>query len=429
MQLKQLANISMALAAASCAALGQQAEAGTLLDDWQFNSAILLYNETDRVSAGEGILTARGDFGDDKYLNLGLVVDALTGASATGAVAQPYVQSFTRPSGRGSYDVAAGVTPMDDTFHDTRVQLDASWEQPIAANWRASGGGHLSKEYDYLSMGLNGSLARDFNQKNTTVSLGLGYSHDTISPEGGIAAAFAPMLLRSDYADDSSYQAAFDATRDRADDTKDTLDVLLGLTQVINRNWLMQLNYSFSLADGYMTDPFKLVSVINANGEVQQNLYESRPDQRTKHSLYWQNKLHVRGSYLDASYRYMWDDWELSSHTADLKWRLPMTDRWYIEPQFRYYQQSAAEFYQPFILQAEPLPQYVSADYRIGKMNTYTLGAKFGTKLAQGNELSFRIALYQQNPQNDGVAAPGVLANVELYEKVTAVMAQVSYSF
>ncbi|MDX1537039.1 DUF3570 domain-containing protein [Arsukibacterium sp.] len=429
MQLKQLANISVALAAASCAALGQQAEAGTLLDGWQFNSAILLYNETDRVSAGEGILTARGDFGDDKYLNLGLVVDALTGASATGAVAQPYVQSFTRPSGRGSYDVAPGVTPLDDTFHDTRVQLDASWEQPIAANWRVSGGGHLSKEYDYLSMGLNGSVARDFNQRNTTVSLGMGYSHDTISPEGGIAKALAPMLLRSDFANDSSYQAAFDATRDRADDTKDTLDVLLGLTQVINRDWLMQFNYSFSLADGYMTDPFKLVSVVNANGEVQQNLYESRPDQRTKHSLYWQNKLHVRGSYLDASYRYMWDDWELTSHTADLKWRLPIADSWYVEPQFRYYQQTAAEFYQPFILQAEPVPQYVSADYRIGKMNTYTVGAKFGTKLAAGNELSFRIALYQQNPQNDGVTAPGVLADIDLYEKVTAVMAQISYSF
>ena len=429
MQLKQLANISAALAAASCALLGQQAQAGTVLDDWQFNSAILLYNETDRVSAGEAILTARGDFGDDKFLNLGLVVDALTGASATGAVAQPYVQSFTRPSGRGSYDVAPGVTPLDDTFHDTRVQLDASWEQPLAPNWRVSGGGHLSKEYDYLSMGLNGSVARDFNQKNTTVSLGLGYSHDTISPEGGIAKAFAPMLLRSSYVDDSSYQAAFDATRDRADDTKDTLDMLLGLTQVINRNWLMQVNYSLSMADGYMTDPFKLVSVVNSNGEVQQNLYETRPDQRTKHSLYWQNKLHLSGSFLDASYRYMWDDWELTSHTADVKWRLPMGDSWYVEPQFRYYQQSAAEFYQPFILQTEPLPQYISADYRIGKMNTYTVGAKFGTKLAQGNELSFRIALYQQTPENDGITAPGVLADVELYEKVTAVMAQFSYSF
>tara|TARA_R110002126_G_scaffold75469_28_gene188450 strand:+ start:1032 stop:2321 length:1290 start_codon:yes stop_codon:yes gene_type:complete len=429
MQLKQLTNISVALAAASCAVLGQPAEAGTVLDDWQFNSAILLYNETDRVSAGEGILTARGDFGDDKYLNLGLVVDALTGASATGAVAQPYVQSFTRPSGRGSYDVAAGVTPLDDTFHDTRVQLDASWEQPLAQNWRASGGGHLSKEYDYLSMGLNGSLARDFNQKNTTVSVGLGYSHDTISPEGGIAVAFAPMLLRRDYADDSSYQTAFNATRDREDDTKDTLDVLLGLTQVINRDWLMQFNYSMSIADGYMTDPFKLVSVVNNNGEVQQNLYENRPDKRTKHSVYWQNKLHFSGTYLDASYRYMWDDWELTSHTADLKWRLPMSDSWYVEPQLRYYQQSAAEFYMPFMQETDPLPQFASADYRIGKMNTYTLGAKFGTKLAAGNELSFRIALYQQSPENDGDAAPGVLAGVELYEKVTAVMAQLSYSF
>jgi hypothetical protein len=429
MQLKKLANISVALAAASCAVLGQQAEAGTVLDDWQFNSAILLYNETDRVSAGEAILSAKGDFGDDKYLSLGLVVDALTGASATGAVGQPYVQSFTRPSGNGSYQIAAGDTPLDDTFHDTRVQLDATWEQPLAPNWRVSGGGHLSKEYDYLSMGLNGALARDFNQKNTTVSLGLGFSHDTISPEGGIAAAFAPMLLRSNYADDSSYQTAFDATRDRSDDTKDTVDVLLGLTQVINRNWLMQLNYSLSMADGYMTDPFKLVSVVNINGEVQQNLYESRPDQRTKHSVYWQNKLHLAGTYLDASYRYMWDDWELASHTADVKWRLPLASSWYVEPQLRYYQQSAADFYTPFLLQAAAAPEFASADYRIGKMSTYTLGAKFGTKLTAGNELSFRIALYQQNPENDGVTAPGILADVDLYEKVTAVMAQVSYSF
>ena len=429
MQLKKLANISVALAAASCAVLGQQAQAGTLLDDWQFNSAILLYNETDRVSAGEAVFTARGDFGDDKYLNLGLVVDALTGASATGAVAQPYVQSFTRPSGRGSYQVGAGETPLDDTFHDSRVQLDASWEQPLAQNWRISGGGHLSKEYDYLSMGVNGAVARDFNQKNTTVSLGLSYSHDSIEPEGGIASAFAPMLLRSDFADDASYQAAFAATRDRADDTKDTLDLLLGLTQVINRDWLMQFNYSLSVADGYMTDPFKLVSVVNSNGEVQQNLYESRPDKRTKHSLYWQNKLHLSGTFVDASYRYMWDDWELNSHTADVKWRLPLGGRWYVEPQLRYYQQSAAEFYLPFILQTEPLPQFASADYRIGKMTAYTLGAKFGTKLAAGNELSFRIALYQQKPENDGVAAPGILADMQLYEKVTAVMAQVSYSF
>jgi len=62
-------------------------------------------------------------------------------------------------------------------------------------------------------------------------------------------------------------------------------------------------------------------------------------------------------------------------------------------------------------------------------MTAYTLGAKFGTRLAEGNELSFRIALYQQKPENDGVTAPGVLADLQLYEKVTAVMAQVSYSF
>ena len=150
MQLKKL-NITAALAAASCALIAGQSHAETakkdaLIEGWEFNSAFLYYKETDRVQAAEAILAARGDFGDDKFLNLNLVVDTLTGASATGAVAQPNAQSFTRPSGEGSYTTAAGETPLDDTFHDTRVQLDASWEQPIAQNLRATKDRHGPRE-------------------------------------------------------------------------------------------------------------------------------------------------------------------------------------------------------------------------------------------------------------------------------------------
>jgi hypothetical protein len=57
-------------------------------------------------------------------LNLKLTIDSLTGASATGAAAQPNVQKFTRPSGEGSYQTQAGQTLLDDTFKDTRVQLN-----------------------------------------------------------------------------------------------------------------------------------------------------------------------------------------------------------------------------------------------------------------------------------------------------------------
>jgi hypothetical protein len=79
------------------------------------------------VSAGEAIFNAKKTFTNDEILNLKVTIDALTGASASGAVAQPDVQTFTRPSGQGQYTIAAGDTPLDDTFHDTRVQFNGQW--------------------------------------------------------------------------------------------------------------------------------------------------------------------------------------------------------------------------------------------------------------------------------------------------------------
>ena len=44
---------------------------------------------------------------------------------------------------------------------------------------------------------------------------------------------------------------------------KDIVDVVTGFTQVINRNILLQINYSFSHASGYLNDPYKIVSIVD----------------------------------------------------------------------------------------------------------------------------------------------------------------------
>ena len=64
--------------------------------------AVLGYSEPDRVSALETIVDAQHTFADGKMANLRIVLDALTGASASGAVPAPFAQTFTRPSGQGS---------------------------------------------------------------------------------------------------------------------------------------------------------------------------------------------------------------------------------------------------------------------------------------------------------------------------------------
>ncbi|MCJ8321521.1 MAG: DUF3570 domain-containing protein [Colwellia sp.] len=428
---EQKINIKAALTIATTALFAGIAQADTLEEDnWEFDTAFLLYSEVDRVSAGEVILNAKKTYADEEVLNLKLTIDALTGASANGAVAQPYVQTFTRPSGNGQYDIAAGDTPLDDTFHDTRVQLNAQWTQPISSDYTGSAGIHISKEYDYLSIGINGNLAVDFLQKNTTFSIGASYFQDTFTPEGGIPKPFASMLIGDSSAPD--WHEDFAKTRIGTEDDKTTTDVLLGFTQVINRRMIMQFNYSYSMVDGYLTDPFKILSIVNNEGLAQDYVYENRPEQRIKQSAYLQSMYHFDTTVLDLSYRYMWDDWDIESHTIDSRLRIPLGTGSYIQPHVRYYQQSAANFYAPYLMQSDfesHRPEFASADYRIGEMTAYTLGLKYGMKVNNGHDLSFRLEYYHQAPTDAGFEAPGVLANEELYPTIDAIIAQVTYSF
>jgi hypothetical protein len=431
-------NIKAALTIATSALLGTVSVAGHTQEPqkvveesaWDFDTAFLYYSESDRVSAAEAIINAKKTFENDQVLNLKLTIDSLTGASANGATAQPNVQTFTRPSGKGSYQTQANTTPLDDTFKDTRVQLNAQWTQPLAQNYTGSAGVHISKEYDYLSLGLNGNLAYDFNNKNSTFSVGVSYFQDTFEPEGGIPVAFASMPLAYGSEDiDSGSKEVFDATRRTDSDDKTTADIMFGFTQVINRRMLMQFNYSYSKVDGYLSDPFKVLSLVDDNGIAQDYRYENRPDSRVKQSLFAQTKYHFEQNVVDVSYRYMWDDWKLDSHTIDSKLRIPLSNTSYIEPHLRFYQQTAANFYQPFLSQSQEIPEFASADYRIGEMSAYTVGLKYGVKLSDGNDLSFRLEYYRQDSKDDGHQAPGALKNVDLYESVDAIIAQVSYSF
>lgn len=423
-------NVNSALAAATCVLLGTIPVVHSEENVWEMDTALLYYSEEDRVTAVEGVFSAKKDFGEEHIFFGKVIVDSLTGASASGAVAQPTAQTFTRPSGNGQYVIEAGDTPLDDTFLDTRVQLEAQWTQPLWENVRGSTGIHLSREYDYLSVALNGSLAKDFNQKNTTVSAGVSLAYDTVDPEGGRPIAFSEMVIdQGQFVNEQAFQDAFDATRQDSSDDKTTIDLLLGVTQIINRRTIMQFNYGLATSDGYHTDPFKVLSVVNDQGLTQSLVHEDRPTERTRHSFYWQTKYALDTGVVDISYRYGTDDWDIDSHTIDSRLRFKLSANSYIQPHFRYYQQSAADFYQPFLLEGTTLPAFASADYRLGEMTAYTVGLKYGLKMPSGNEWGFRLEYYQQDPKNDGFDEPGVLQTLDLYPSVKAVIAQVSYSF
>lgn len=443
MQLNK-ANIKQALTTATCSLLGGAAAQAAAVEesDWEFDSAVLFYSETDRVSAVEPVIQAKKNYGEDKILSWKFVLDALTGASANGAVAANMPQVFTSPSGNGTYDAAADETPLDDVFKDTRVAISSNWQQKWGSNNTVTFGANVSNEYDFQSFGVTGAIAHDMNQKNTTLTAGLGLELDMIEPVGGVPIAFANMVAPDQ-----------DQPKGDADDDKTITDILLGVTQVINKNTLMQFNYSYSSASGYLTDPYKVLTVVDENGDPDFGvpaseidslntfpyLYENRPEDRTKHSFYWQTKYHMpNADVIDFSYRFMTDDWGIDSHTLDFRYRWELGNQQYLEPHLRYYQQSAADFYYYFltddVIASEGLNQgidsaYASADYRLGEMTGVTLGLKYGRILGENHKFDARLEFYQQTGDSNPAQAFGNLSNQDLYPDVDAVIAQIGYSF
>lgn len=407
----------------------QEEQASDPLSGATIDAALVYYQEQDRVTAAEGIINYRQALDDANIIRGKIALDALTGASANGAVIQASPQSFTRPSGTGVYQARAGELPLDDTFKDTRLQLSANWQHLFSAKWQVSLGGYLSREYDYTSLGVNAGLEHSFNQSNTQVFAGAAYYFDIVNPVGGRPVGMSEMVFRNDFANEAEFRQAFDATRFYDSALKRTLDLNVGVTQTLNRRWQAQLSYGLSSVNGYLNDAYKVVSRVDSRGQALGYHYEQRPDERLKHNLYLMTKGALDSGALTFSYRYSNDDWSLQAHTFDARYRYNLTGAAYWQWQFRVYLQDAAEFYHLYLTEGEPLPEFASADHRLGKMQTYTIGVKYGQKLEQGMLASVRLAYYQQRPQNHGVELPGELASFDQFPRLDAIVLQFGMRF
>jgi len=416
MQLKH--KLTGALSLASCSLLGlPSAQAET---PWDVETAIMYYGGEDgRVSAIEPILSMKKEIHDDEYLNLKFTLDSLTGASATGAVPSTLLQTFSTPSGDSTYDVAPNETPLDPTFLDTRVQFTLGWDKPIERNLRRNLGFNISKEYDFTSISGNASWTWDTNLKNTSYTLGGNIELDSIDPVGG-----APLPL-------SSQVVGSPILRDGDSKTKNIIDLLAGVTQIIDRSSLVQFNLSLSLADGYLTDPYKLVSRVDPiSGQPTDQIYENRPDSRQKIGLFSRYKKQFSNrDIFDISYRFMVDDWGIDSHTIDANYRWRLDNGYYIQPGIRLYDQTAADFYRYFLLDTDTIPDDVTADYRLGELTAQTIGIKFGYSDGRNNSWSVRLERYMQSGESHPDVAIGQLVNQDLYPDVDATIIQFSYAF
>jgi thiol-disulfide isomerase/thioredoxin len=107
--------------------------------------------------------------------------------------------------------------------------------------------------------------------------------------------------------------------------------------------------------------------------------------------------------------------------------------RQYWEPSVRWYRQTAANFYTPWIAGAAPAAAYASSDSRLGAFHAVTYGLKFGLNMEPrlhqaGSELSLRVEYYQQTMDGSRTALPD-LQGLDLYPALKAFLVQVGFSY
>ncbi|EQD61259.1 hypothetical protein B1A_09769, partial [mine drainage metagenome] len=149
------------------------AEGGSAANHWVVDSALSYYQEKGRIRVIEPIVNAVKDFQNGQIVNLQFVVDSLTGATPLGAVTSFLPQVWTNASKAAhSYTTAPGTLPVDPFYHDVRVAASGSWQLPLSRVLSWTVGAKASYELDFLSLTGSTSIARNFNEDNTTLSFG-----------------------------------------------------------------------------------------------------------------------------------------------------------------------------------------------------------------------------------------------------------------
>ena len=249
-------------------------------------------------------------------------------------------------------------------------------------NVHASG----SAEYDYSSVGFGGGFTKLFNDKNTEVNISANVYLDTWNP-------IYPKELQ-DFADNGNNlnggifnrfdiigNQNYNPEKFQFHDSKNRNSYALSLafSQVINTKLQLSLFADVLQQQGLLSTPYQRVYF----GDVEDSFInvfqladdiERLPDTRFKLPLgarlnYYINETFVLRTY----YRFYTDNWGIQAHTASVELPIKLTDRFTVFPMYRYYSQTASDYFAPYEghLSTE---KYYTSDYDLSAFNANQYG-------------------------------------------------------
>ncbi len=293
---------------------------------------------------------------DDDILAIDAGISAYTSASSSNVnpfdgdgPANPFVAS----TGASENDV---LTTISGTYSHSSDDRNTIWSANLA----------VASEYDYFSLGFGGGYTRLFNQKNTEVSITANVFLDTWN-------AIYPSELRS-----LPRFVPFE------DESRNSYSLGLGFSQIVSKKAQVSLSLDLIRQEGLLSTPFQRVQFVDVEDIIVQEFtiaddVERLPDVRFKIAVggrlhYYINEIVTVRTF----YRFYTDDWGISSHTTSIEVPIKITDKLTIYPSYRFYTQTAADYFAPFN-QHLSTQEFYTSDYDLSDFdaNQYGFGVSY----------------------------------------------------
>jgi hypothetical protein len=337
------------------------------------------YDESnDRVSIQAPYIELNKEFGTDYTLNVGFVVDSLSGASPT------YVDSS---SGASAYSrgeaLQKDIKYMPIQYSENRRAVNAQVTKRFKNRDELTVGASYSSESDYYAFESSGEYLHWIDEsKNQAISFGLSYQANEV-------------LIKS-CKDNQECDSSSGASKKM---TNSVLSSEIGFTQVIDSGSLAKVSLFYGYEDGYLSNPYmNVVRNFDTNAKV---VAESRPDKRTSFgaTLKYIKSLNDRLSF-HTKYRFYSDDWGINSNTLNSDLYYDLDDRWTIGGGIRYYRQSEADFYSSF-KDSFTDEKYASSDERISDFDAITYKLNLDYDLSKDISVNIGANYYDQGDYFD----------------------------
>lgn len=348
----------------------------------------------------------------DDVLTINAGVSAYSSASSSNV--NPFdgrnqADAFVASSGESQSDVWASGSLSYSHSSDDRNKI-------ISAN------ANFAAEYDYSSVGLGASFTQLTHSKNTELSIKGSAFFDTWS-------LIYPSELRSfglrgggDDDDDEDFNINNHTITGNpnynpmvvplAGRNRNSYAVGLGFSQILSKKMQMSLALDVVYQEGQLSTPFQRVYFADVANSFVENFHladdiERLPSTRTKIALGTRLNYYVNESIvLRSFYRYYRDDWKLQSHTASIEMPIKiMMGQFSFYPSYRYYYQSAVEYFAPYDQHLSSSKFYTS-DYDLSNYHAHQLGfglsysnvfGKGSLKFIELKGIDLKYYAYQRN--------------------------------